>query len=275
VAEPARAATYVLGHSERELERLAAQARVIDPITRHFFTQAGIAPAMRVLDVGSGAGDVAFLAAELVGAKGEVIGVDRVPAALATARARAKSRSLGQVSFLEGDPGEMKFDGLFDAVIGRYVLMFQEDPSAMVRKLAAHLRPGGVLVFHEPDWDGVGSYPSAPLYDQCCRWIRETLVRHGHEAQMGKKLHSTYVAAGLPAPKMDVSALIGGGGQSVDGLRLIADLMETMLAAIEGAGVATAEEVGLESLAERMIQEATGRQSVIVGRFEVGAWSRK
>ena len=58
---------YVLGHSDRELDRLAVQARLIDPITCRFFSDAGIAPGMRVLDVGSGAGDTAFLAAGLVG----------------------------------------------------------------------------------------------------------------------------------------------------------------------------------------------------------------
>jgi ubiquinone/menaquinone biosynthesis C-methylase UbiE len=66
------AGAYVLGHSDWELDRLRVQARLIDPITRRFFLDAGIVPGMRVLDVGSGAGDTAFLAAELVGARGEV-----------------------------------------------------------------------------------------------------------------------------------------------------------------------------------------------------------
>src|SRR5713226_101902 len=101
------AGEYVLGHSDRELERLSAQARLIDPITRRLFRAAGIGPGMRVLDVGSGAGDVAFLAAELVGEAGEVVGVDRSQAALNVARARATERSLRTVSFLEGDPGSV------------------------------------------------------------------------------------------------------------------------------------------------------------------------
>src|SRR5215813_10394255 len=67
---------YILGHSEREIARLKAQATELDPITRRFLREAGIVPGMRVLDVGSGAGDVAFLAAELVGGTGEVVGVD-------------------------------------------------------------------------------------------------------------------------------------------------------------------------------------------------------
>src|SRR4030081_943729 len=128
--------SYVLGHSSRELDRLSAQARMIDPITRRFFTEAGIGEGMHVLDVGSGAGDVAFLAAELIGDSGEVVGVDRSPTALDVARARAAERSLRNVSFVEGDPARIGFERLFDAAIGRYVLHFPADPPAIVRTVS-------------------------------------------------------------------------------------------------------------------------------------------
>ena len=81
-AEREESGRYVLGHSDGELERLVAQARLIDPITKRFFADAGITAGMRVLDVGSGAGDVAFLAAGLVGETGEVVGNDRAAAAV-------------------------------------------------------------------------------------------------------------------------------------------------------------------------------------------------
>jgi 2-polyprenyl-3-methyl-5-hydroxy-6-metoxy-1,4-benzoquinol methylase len=265
---------YVLGHSERELERLGTQARMVDPMTRHFFQSAGIVPGMRVLDVGSGAGHVALLAAEMVGDGGEVVGVDRAPEALAVARARAESRPARRVTFLEGDPAQMTFDRPFDAVIGRYVLMFQQDPSAMLRGLAAHLRPGGTIVFHEPDLDGAGSFPPAPTYDRCRRWIAETLRLIGNETRMGKKLHATFVAAGLPAPTMGLEAFIGGGAAGADGIKLIADLVEIMLPAMERVRVTTAEEAELETLAVRMMREAVANDSVIVGRYEIGAWCR-
>jgi cyclopropane fatty-acyl-phospholipid synthase-like methyltransferase len=58
--------SYALGHSEQELERLAHQAQLFAPFTRQLLEQAGIGPGMRILDVGSGAGDIAFLAADLV-----------------------------------------------------------------------------------------------------------------------------------------------------------------------------------------------------------------
>jgi ubiquinone/menaquinone biosynthesis C-methylase UbiE len=191
---------YVLGHSDREIERLKAQAQLIDPITERFLRAAGLAPGMRVLDVGTGAGDVAFRAAGIVGAGSAVVGVDRVPTALEVARARAAAKSLGNVTFIEGDPAAMTFDRPFDAVIGRYVLQFQQDPAAMVRTLAGHLKPGGLIAFHEIDWGGVGSFPAVPTFERCCRWGFETLRLHGTESRMGAKLHATFVAAGLPPP---------------------------------------------------------------------------
>ena len=72
---------------------------------------------MRVLDVDSG-GDVAFLAAELVGAMGEIVGADRAPAAAAAARRRAAEKSLHNVSFRAGDPSEVSFERPFDAASG-------------------------------------------------------------------------------------------------------------------------------------------------------------
>src|SRR5262245_42152261 len=134
---------YVLGHGDRELERLATQARQIGPITRRIFVEAGIAPGLRVLDVGSGGGDVSLLLAELVGPKGEVVGADRSPVAIEAATRRVQAEGLANVRFVEGDPAVLAFDAPFDAIAGRYVLMFQPDPAAMLRGLARQLKPGG------------------------------------------------------------------------------------------------------------------------------------
>jgi len=153
---------YVLGHSDREMQRLKEQAQLLEPITRRLLVEAGLTTGMSVLDVGSGAGDVAFLAADLVGETGEVVGVDRSPAAVAAARARATERDPRHVRFVEGDPGEVDLGTPFDALIGRYVLQFQPDPAAFLRKAAAHVRPGGVVMFHEIDWGGVESFPPTP-----------------------------------------------------------------------------------------------------------------
>jgi SAM-dependent methyltransferase len=269
-----RCAVYALGHSTRELERLHAQARLVEPITREFFCEAGIVPGMRVLDVGSGAGDVAFLAASLVGDAGQVVGVDRAPAALAAARARAEALALRNLSFLEGDPTELAFEHPFDAVVGRLVLMYYADPAAALRKLARRLRPGGVLVFHETDWGGVRSFPPAPTYDRCVQWFVETFRLLGTETRMGIKLHSAFVAAGLPAPTVRMQAIIGGGARARDWLQIVAKIVGVLLPEMERLGVATAAEIGIDTLADRLCREVEVGGGVVVGRSEIGAWSQ-
>ena len=79
---------YTMGRSRAETQRLIQQAGLLDTFTTQLFAEAGIAPGMKVLDVGSGAGDVALLAARFVGPTGAVVGVDANPAILAVARQR-------------------------------------------------------------------------------------------------------------------------------------------------------------------------------------------
>jgi ubiquinone/menaquinone biosynthesis C-methylase UbiE len=199
---------YPLGHSEHELERLSTQARYVGAVTRQYFHEAGVSVGMRVLDVGSGAGDVAFLAADLVGDVGEVIGVDKVATAVTIATHRAEAKGLRNVSFRLGDPSELEFDRPFDAIVGRYVLLFQADATAMVRKVAKHLSPGGVIVFQEPDWSDVRSFPPAPTYDACCRWIVEAFRRAGTDTNAAINLYRTFLGAGLPRPLMRMQTFI-------------------------------------------------------------------
>jgi 2-polyprenyl-3-methyl-5-hydroxy-6-metoxy-1,4-benzoquinol methylase len=266
--------TYALGHSDREMERLSAQDRFIRSTTRQFFHEAGIGAGMRVLDVGSGAGDTAFLAADMVGAAGEVIGTDRVAAAVVVATRRAEAQGLRNVSFLEGDPGEMAFDRPFDAAVGRYVLLFQADPAAMVRKLAGKLRPGGVIAFHEPEWDNARSIPPAPTYDRCRQWIAQTFRQAGTpDTNMAVRLHRAFVDAGLPAPSMRMQTFVGGGENCADWLQAVAELVGSLLPAMEQMGVTTAAEADVATMAGRLRREVTAGGGVIIGRSEIGAWS--
>jgi len=265
---------YVLGHSEHEVERLKGQARLIDPITKRFFLAAGIGPGMRVLDVGSGAGDVSFLASDLVGAGGVVVGVDRVAAAVQEACDRAAERSLRNVSFVKGDPAELTFDQPFDAVVGRYVLQFQPEPDVMLRQLATKVRRGGVIVFHEIDWGGLSSFPPVPTYDQCARWGAEAMRLQGTETRMGSKLHAAFIAAGLPAPTLRLEALVAAGMESMSWLQSFKDLIVTLLPEIERFGVASASEIAVESLVERMSTEARASSSLFIGHHQIAAWVR-
>jgi len=269
---PAAGVHYALGHDEHELDRLRTQARLIDPVTRRFFDEAGIEQGMRVLDVGCGAGDTSRLFAEMVGETGSVVGVDRAAAAIAAARARAEG--LANLSFLEGDPSEMRFDRQFDAVVGRYVLMFQRDPAAMLRALASHVRPGGLIAFHELTYEGVSSSPPLAIFDQVWRWNAETTRLYGAKTNMGDRLYAAFVTAGLPAPTLRAESLWGKAAGAADVLLRTRNLIRSLMPEIVRLGVATREEVGLETLLERMEREAAAVAGVVVGPLEVGAWCR-
>ena len=195
---------YVLGHSTHEIERLSAQARLYAPFTLSFFRAAGITEGMRVLEVGCGGGDVSLLIAQLVGANGEVVGVDQSATAIETAQQRAQELSAHNLRFLVADvtapDTALTAEGAFDAVIGRSVLEFMPDPAAVLRAVTSYVRPGGVIAFQEVDWSGCRALPAVPTFDQCVSWGSAALQRSGADPYMGLKLYPAFLAAGLPAP---------------------------------------------------------------------------
>ncbi len=264
---------YVLGHNERELQRLRDQARLLEPITRHYLREAGVAPGMRVLDVGSGTGEVAFLAAELVGDSGEVIGTDAAATAVAEATRAARSRGLANVRFLEGNPAEMQFDGAFDAVVGRYVLPFQADPAAMLRGLATHLAAGGLIAFHEPEWGGVRSLPVAPLYDRACRWIVDTSGASGQSWSFLDKVPGAFSGARLPTPTLRMQTLVLCADHAREWMMAVGHMVESLLPAMQRLGIATAQEVDLPTLRDRLWEEVKQADGLVVGRTELGIWT--
>ena len=177
------------------------------------------------------------------------------------------------MTFLEGELSAMAFGQLFDAAIGRYVLCFQPDPAASLREISRLVRPGGIVLFHEPDRKQIRSYPPSPTYDKMSEWIDETFRRTGMDVRMGIKLYSTFLAAGLAAPTMRLHAVIGGA-EALEEVHFEADVAVTLAPAMERTGVVTAHELGADSLVERIAQEMSANQSVIVGRADIGAWTR-
>ena len=111
------ASPYALGSTDTEHERLIRQAARVAPLTERLFREAGIGSGQRVLDLGSGVGDVAMLVARLVGPSGEVVGVERDPRLIARARARVAEADLRNVSFAQSDVHQIQSSKPFDAAV--------------------------------------------------------------------------------------------------------------------------------------------------------------
>ena len=173
---------YPLGYSHDEFERLERQSRFFGDLTEDMLRRAGIERGMRVLDVGCGVGDVSLLAAALVGTSGTVLGIDRSPQAIETARRRSKAAGRDWVRFAAAELEAFSTEETFDAVIGRLVLMYLPEPAATLRRFCSHLRPGGIVAFQEMSMPAVRSVPEGPLFRRCKGWIFEICL-HARESR--------------------------------------------------------------------------------------------
>jgi SAM-dependent methyltransferase len=263
---------YQLGSEAAELERLDLQGRVLAPATRDILTAAGVGRGMRVLDLGSGGGDVAFVAAELVGPAGEVVGVDQSSDSVSRATARAAERGLSNVRFVVGDIHDRAAVGPFDAIIGRLVLMYVPDPAAVLRTQAASLRPGGVVVPIEFDLDSARALPPTPLVTQAVSWLRQAFTAAGIDPALGPRLWATLLDAGL-RPRGMLGVQPHFGSDDPDGAAILAGIVTTALPLIESSGVATAAEVGANTLQQRVAEELATTPAVFAHPILMSAWA--
>lgn len=268
------APAYVLGSTDPEHERLIRQAAHLGPSTEQFFREAGIGPGQRVLELGSGVGDVAMLVARLVGPSGTVVGIERDPRSITRARARVAEAGLENVSFIQADASQIEAREPFDALAGRSILQFLPDPAGALRSLVRLVRPGGVVVFQEASWEGCPPlWTHLPLWSAARSRARETLQRSGANPEIGLALHHVFQEAGLPAPAMKMEVPVGTGPQFV---RAMYDLLCTLLPEAEKLNLPSGALGEFSMLWERFQAEAAASNGVVGWWIAVvGAWARK
>ena len=268
---------YVCGHSARELKRLELQGRYYEELSRRFLEAAGIGAGMRVLDVGSGVGDLSLLVADVVGAAGSVLGVDRAAEAVAVASERAQARGLRNVAFRCATLEEPSPGAAFDAVVGRFVLMHQQDPAAALRAAARHVRAGGIVAFLESHMSGavagVHSWPHATMYHRVVSTMVDIVTAAGSHPDMGLRLRRTYHEAGLPEPKLWLQARVDGG-RDADVYRYVAESLRSMLPLAERLGVELPLAGDMDALESQLREETIAGDGVLTSWLVVGAWCR-
>jgi ubiquinone/menaquinone biosynthesis C-methylase UbiE len=237
-----RAWTSILGYSAAEIQRLIAQATVVRPVTERLLRSADIASGMRVLDIGCGIGDTSFLAAQLVGPTGSVVGIDPRCDLIAVARERAGEKRLTHVTFKSVPLEALSDPGSFDAVIGRYVSTHQPDLTHALRVAARLARAGAVVALHEGEPPGIRSVSFAPVW----RVVGPTLAGACHETatsfEGARRLMAHFADAGLPLHGAFCEVPVGGGedhaapwtgelGYATDGVVPIATIERQLRAA--------------------------------------------
>jgi SAM-dependent methyltransferase len=227
---------------------------------------------MRILDVGCGAGDVTMLAAEFVGESGTVVGIDRSEAAIVAARARAATAK--NVQFLVNSPDDNLGAASFDAVIGRYVLIFQDDVTSFIRTCARLVRPGGVVAFHEiDDADDFRALPEVPLWKQANDWLMNALRSLLPNPDVPGRLVDCFCQAGLRSPLLFCEVPIGDGERSPIATWLV-ETIRTLLPQIIQRGLASEDAVDIDRLEKRLRAAASTTRSQVSAPRQVCAWAR-
>jgi SAM-dependent methyltransferase len=268
-------ATYGFGSGigEAEMIRLEVQGAAIARATRMIFAEAGIRPGMRVLDLGSGAGDTVFLAADLVGPGGSVVGVDHSPDALARARYRAGQRGLARVQFIEGDVHDPAPGGPYDAIVERLTLWQVPDPAEVLRRQATVLRPGGLVVPVELGPAPIYTEPELPLVTQVTSWWDQALASvESPLPSTGRRLWAIAEQAGLrPLGMIGIQPHYGPGDEL--GIAGMVESTRNLEPVVVGTGVATAEEIGMETFERRLRDEWEKTRSVLGNATLLSAWA--
>jgi 2-polyprenyl-3-methyl-5-hydroxy-6-metoxy-1,4-benzoquinol methylase len=272
-AEPTGSVGYSLTRSAEELSRLSLQDALVRPSTVSLFRRAGIGEGMRVLDVGSGAGDVALTVAGMVGSTGSVVGVELDGPTAEATRRRLADAGAANVEILAHDIATFEPPGTFDAIVGRFVLMHLEDPATILVRLRASLRDGGLVVFQEPHlaypWI---SFPDSATLDHV-QGVRARANATGRSvyAHMGLALRGVFLHAGLPDPELTAEAMVGGG-PGWPGYRYIEETARGLLDMWKRVGAQGAQDVVVEGMAERIEREVGDTGSVFIHTM-VGAWA--
>lgn len=264
---------YALPFSETEVRRLIVQSLYWADITEDLLRRAGIGAGMHVLDIGSGVGDVAMMAARLVGPRGAVLGIDRSAESLAIARRRADAAGFDNLRFevaaIDGFvPGRR-----FDALTGRLVLLHQPEPAAVLRRLIRLLVPSGIVAFQEPDLTAFNGEPATPFNTRFRQECLDGFGRTGLDLRIGAHLPRIFVDAGLPVPHAIAVQRLTTGADSPD-YEYMPLVYRSLLPLMLRFGITTAAAADVETIAERFRTDSVAHDVVWSSIRMVGAWAR-
>lgn len=266
---------YVLGVADQEQQRLILQSDAYEPATEEALRRAGVGPGMDVLDVATGPGGVALIAARLVGERGRVTAVDRSPQMVELARRRVAAAGYepDRVRVEQADLVAWTPPQTYDAVVGRLILMHLEDPVGVLGRLAAAVRPGGVLVMADFVMSVSRQQPAGPQFIASLQRIIDAFHAVGRPTEFGLDVPGLYRAAGLPTPQMTVGGVVESGADGIT-YAMLAEVTKTLLPVMERTGVVHPGVVDVSRLEADLRAEAAALDASALPPLLVTSWSR-
>jgi SAM-dependent methyltransferase len=263
---------YIIRGGLEGRERLRVLARAMYPTTAALFDRVGIAPGMSCLDVGCGGGDVTRELARRVAPGGRAIGIDRDGTKLAIAREEADGDAGVAVEYREGDILTTELTPEYDVVYVRFLLTHLADPGAATARIAAGLRPGGVLIVEDIDTTGSFCHPANPAYERYAELYTRAAWARGVDPNIGPRLPQLLVAAGCKRVRVNVVQPTGMTPEGHEGdVKLVSPLtLENIADSAMAEGLATRDEI--EAVLDELYRLASDATTVLAIPRIVQAW---
>jgi ubiquinone/menaquinone biosynthesis C-methylase UbiE len=263
---------YLLGHTEREAERLRRAAQAHEQYVETLFDQIGLAPGMTCLDVGSGTGADMELMGRRVGTTGKVVGLDINADQGREVAARLNQTGTSEYVFVEGDVNTIDTlpTARHDVTYARFLLSLQRDPIEVIRRMWNWTRKGGCLALIDVDFRSMGVFPPSAAMAEVRRVIYELYTQTGRDPELGGKLPE-YVdrACGGPPSRINVWA---EAGSLHEGRYFVEEFYRSITPAALRLGVTTAENV---EAFHAEVDDLSEGSPYVVYNLTVGTWKRK
>jgi SAM-dependent methyltransferase len=248
--QPPPSSSYIHGSTAPEQRRLSIMNELLNEAALREMALKG---GEKILDVGSGLGQLTRAMARASGPGGSVLGVERDARQMAEAlRLAGEDGEADRVEFRTGDalalPLQQEEWCKFDIAHARFVLEHVREPLTVVRQMVAAVRPGGRILLQDDDHDVLRLWPEPPGLGPVWQAYMRTYDRLGNDPYIGRRLVSLLHEAGAK-PVRNHWLFFG----SCVGHRLFEPLAENLIHILEGAR----ETVLAEALLDASYYDAT------------------
>lgn len=200
--ETSSAPHYLHGTDPQEQARLSLLNELLNGASLREMQLCG---GERILDVGSGLGQLTRAMARAVGPRGHVLGIERSTEQLAEATRQASVAGEDNlVEFRQGDALALPLHnhewGSFDIAHARFLLEHVSDPLQVVTAMVRAVRPGGRVIVEDDNHDVMRLWPEPPGFRALWQAYIRTYDRLGNNPHVGHRLVSLlYQAGAIPA----------------------------------------------------------------------------
>lgn len=191
-------AHYLHGTSPTEQDRLGLMNRLLN---ENSLREMRLDRGDRVLDVGSGLGQLSCQMARQVGPAGSVLGIERSREQIAAAiEVASKESGAENIEFRAGEADNLPLTadewGRFDVAHARFLLEHVPNPVAVVRQMREAVRPGGRIILQDDPHDTLRLWPDPPGFSRLWAAYQRTYDRVGNDPLIGHRLIAILVEAG-------------------------------------------------------------------------------